>query len=542
MRANARNVPCLSPSVGVDESMRRRGYFDEAKAEQAVRFVRSLKHTKGRWAGVPFNLQPFQEKRIREIFGRLNADGTRQYRIVYLEEPRKNGKSEEAAAGLKLLAADGEMGAEVYGAAYSREQAGIVYRVAAGMTRQSPSLRSRLKVIDSTKRIIFPKTDSFYWAIPAETAQAHGFNMHGGIFDEFHVQRTRDLYDVLLTSMGSRIQPLLYMITTAGYDRQSICWELHQYAEQVISGAIEDPSFYAEIWSAPVEADWTDEEVWKACNPALGIFRNIEEMRQHCERAKQMPAAENTFRRLYLNQWVQQSIRWIAMETWHRNAGAIVNEPDIVACGFYGLLDLSAVSDLTAWVMLFPQAEDPERVDVVARFWCPKARLIDPFNPYRAQYQAWERDGFLTATEGNAIDYAFVKRQVIEDSTRFGLKRMNIDRLFQGAQLGMELAEELGAERVLAMGMGHMAFAAPMVEFERRLLAGKINHQGNPVLAWMADNVVVKTDPQGNMKPDKAASQGKIDGIVGIVGAIEAQMRYDGAGSVYEERGLTVFG
>src|SRR3989337_1233281 len=185
--------------------MRQRGYFDEGKAEQAVRFVRSLKHTKGRWCGVPFNLQPFQEKRIREIFGRLNADGTRQYRIVYLEEPRKNGKSEEAAAvGLKLLAADGEMGAEVYGAAYSREQAGIVYRVTAGMTRQSTSLRSRLKVIPSTKRIIFPRTDSFYWAIPAETAQAHGFNPHGAIFDEFWNQRTHDLHDALKGGMGKR--------------------------------------------------------------------------------------------------------------------------------------------------------------------------------------------------------------------------------------------------------------------------------------------------------------------------------------------------
>lgn len=523
--------------------MPRRPYFDPVAAEQGVRFFKSLRHTKGRWAGVPFNLQPEQEDRIRQIYGRMNADGTRQIRTAFVSRPRKNGKSEEAAGhALKLLSADGEMGAEVYGAAYTREQAGIVYRVAAAMTRQQPDLRTRLKVIPSTKRVIFAATDSFYVALPHEAGASQGFNAHGSVIDEYHVWKKADLRDALVKGMGTREQPLEFVITTAGNDFSSPCYEMHQYAEQIISGTIEDPTFYAEIHAAPVDADWTDEGVWAACNPALGIYRNIEEMRKECERAKRIPSEESAFRQYYLNQWRQRINRWISSIEWDANARGIVAESDLAGKGFYGFLDLSAVSDLTAWVMLFPHEDDPEAVDIVARFWCPRARLTDPLNQYRSQYQAWERAGYLTATEGNAIDYAFVKRQVIEDSVRFGLQRMNIDRLFQGAQLGMELAEELGSDRVFAMGMGFQSFAAPMVEFERRLLARKLNHQGNPVLRWMADCVAVKRDPAGNLKPDKASSQGKIDGIVGIVGAIDAQIRHQEAGSVYEEHGLTVFG
>jgi len=502
----------------------RTSYFDEAKAGQAVRFFRSLRHTKGKWAGVPFNLQPWQEAGLREIYGRMNADGTRQYRTAYIEIARKNGKTEIAAGhALKLLTADAEAGAEVYGAAYTREQAGIVYRVAAGMTRRHPALSAKLKVIDSTKRLIFG--DSFYVALPHEAAASQGYNPHGSVVDEYHVWRKADLRDALRMGMGTRAQPLEFIITTAGNDFSSPCHELHEYAERVIRADIDDPTFYAEIYSAPMDADWTDEDVWRRCNPALGAFRSIEEMRKECARAQRIPSEESAFRQYYLNQWLQSADRWISSDEWEANGRASVTVDALSGRGFYGFLDLSATSDLSAWVMLFPRPDDPEHVDIVARFWCPEARLSDDRNPYCAQYQAWARDGYLTTTRGNAIDYGFVRRQVIEDSTRFRLQRMNIDRLFQGAQLGMELAEELGADRVFAMGMGFISFAAPMAEFERRLLTRKLNHMGNPVLRWMAGNVVVKRDPAGNLKPDKAASQGKIDGIVGIVGALDAQMR-----------------
>lgn len=512
---------------------------EKQAADQAVSFFAGLKHTKGRWAGVPFNLRPWQEHGIiRPIFGRLNPDGTRQIRTVYIEVPRKNGKSELAAGiALKLLFKDGEQGAQIYGAASDRDQAAIVFGVAAWMVRKSPVLSKHCKIIDSQKRIVRHETGSFYRAIPADAAGSHGFDASGIIFDELHTQPTRELWDVLTTSTGSRSQPLTFAITTAGYDRQSICWEQHEYATKILTGAIDDPTFFAYIRAAPEGADWRKPSIWKKCNPALGDFRNIDEMRALARKAAHTPALQNTFKRLYLNQWTQQSTRWIDLNLWDANARTI-DEPDLTGKGFYGFLDLSAVSDMTAWVMGFPREDDPERLDIVARFWCPEARLTDTANRYRAQYQVWKRQGFLQTTPGNAVDYGFVKRKVIEDCVKFGLRRMNIDRLFQGAQTGMELAEELGAEKVAAMGQGFMSYAAPMVEFERRLVAKKLNHGGNPVLRWMADNVAVKQDPAGNLKPDKANSQGKIDGITGIVGLLEAQMRDDNFVSVYEGRGL----
>lgn len=500
--------------------------FDTEKAERGVAFFERLRHTKGKWAGVPFQLAPYQDRVIRDVFGTVNKDGTRQYRTVYIEVPRKNGKSELGGGfALKLLAADGEPGPEVYGAAFSRDQASIVFRVASTMVKSAPFLSQQLRVVDSTKRITFPKMNGFYRAIPGEVEQAHGFNMNGGVFDEFHTQKTRFLYDALATSVGAREQPLLVIITTAGYDRESICFELHEYAEAILRGAIADPTFYPCVFSAGEDEDWTDEDVWHRANPALGLFRNIDEMRALCERAKQVPALENTFRQLYLNQWTKQSNRWISMDLWDRNAGDAINEDDLEGRGCYGFLDLSAVSDLTAWVMIFPREGDPDKIDVLPRFWVPEVRLTDPLNRWRSQYVDWHRRGYLKTTPGDAIDYGFIRQQVIADASRFGLQRMNVDRLFQGAQLGMELAEEIGEDRVFAMGMGFASFASPMAEFERRLLGSKINHGGNPVLRWMADSLAVKKDPAGNLKPDKASSQGKIDGIVGIVGALDAQMR-----------------
>jgi len=219
--------------------------------------------------------------------------------------------------------------------------------------------------------------------------------------------------------------------------------------------------------------DWTDEQVWKACNPALGIFRNIEEMRQHCERAKQMPAAENTFRRLYLNQWVQQVTRWIDLGLWDENAG-IVQEDALRGRTCYGGLDLGSVSDLTAWAMIFPHEDDPETVDVLARFWCPETRLHDTANPYRDSYQVWKRQGWLQTTPGEATDYAFVKAQILKDAAAFKLVDLNVDRLFQAHQLATELTDE--GLKIAGFGMGFLSMAVPMRDFMHRLLGRKLRH------------------------------------------------------------------
>ena len=510
-------------------------------AEPGVRFIESLSHTKGRWAGNPFKLTKWQRQDIIEpLFGTLNADGTRQYQTAYIELPRKNGKSELASAiALKLLFTDREEGAEIYIGAADRDQASLVFDVAAEMTRRNPDLKRRAKIVPSTKRIIALKTRSFLRAIPADVAGSFGFDAHGIIADELHAWPKRDLWDALTTSTGSRRQPLVVAITTAGYDRNSICWEQHEYARQVLSGTVRDPSFFAYIRAAGEDEDWTDEKVWKACNPALGDFRSIREMRQLARRAKVVPALQNTFRRLYLNQWTHQATRWLDLDLWDSQPG-VMSEEALRGRECYGGLDLSTVKDLAAWVMIFPRDDDKEMVDVVARFWCPEDRLTDSENRYRDSYQVWARQGWLTTTPGNAIDYAFIRERVLEDVATFALVDINVDRLFQGHQIAMELAEELGPNRVFGMGQGFLSMAMPTNELERRLLSHKICHGGNSVLRWMADNVAVKQDPAGNHKPDKVASEGKIDGIVALIMALEREMKHREERSRYEDEGAEI--
>jgi len=290
-------------------------------AEKAVRFINNLSHTKGEWAGQSFNLRSWQRDVIEKLFGTLRDDGLRQYRTCYVEVPRKNGKTTLAAAiALYMLLLDDEPGAEVYSAAVDRDQASLVFNAAAQMVRNDPKLSARLQIIDSRRRIFDPVTGSVYVAIPAEAGGRHGYNASAVIYDEIHAAPNRELYDVLTTSTGARRQPLVFVITTAGYDRTSICWELHTYAERVRDGIVDDPSFLPVLYAAPVEADWTDEAVWHECNPALGDFRSLDEMRIAATRAKEIPGQQNAFRRLYLCQWTEQADRWIDMATWDANA------------------------------------------------------------------------------------------------------------------------------------------------------------------------------------------------------------------------------
>lgn len=500
--------------------------LDKEKADGAVKFIRLLRHVKGKWAGQPFVLEKWQEKIIRDVFGTVTKDGKRQFRTVYLEVPRKNGKSIlSAAIALYLLFMDREPGAEIYAAAGDREQASLVFNMSAQMVRSSPALAKKCKIVDSQKRIVYYDTNSFYRAIPAEASGAHGFNAHGVIYDELHVAPNRDLYDALTTSRGAREQPLLVMITTAGYDRESICWEQHEYARKILTGTIKDPSFYACIYAADEEDDWNKVATWKKANPNLDVSISREFLKQEARRAEELLSFQNTFRRLYLNQWTQQHSRWIDLGLWDEQAGTVVEE-QLAGRTCYGGLDLSSVSDITAWVLAFPSEDDPELVDVLCRFWVPADRLHDSSNKYRDAYKTWARQGFLKTTPGGAVDYQFVKAQILADAKKFNVVDLNIDRLFQGYQLGMELMDELGENKVLGMGQGFLSMAVPMKEFEKRLLARKIRHGGNPVLRWMADNVSVKQDPAGNLKPDKSTSQGKIDGIVALIMSLDRLSRY----------------
>jgi phage terminase large subunit-like protein len=465
----------------------------------------------------------------------LNEDGMRQYRTAYVEIPRKNGKSELAAGiALYLLFADGEEGAEVYGAAGDREQAGIVYHVASTMVKRSPVLARRCKVIDSQKRIVIEKSASFYRAIPADAAGSHGFNASGIIVDEVHVQPNRELWDVLTLSTGARRQPLTFAITTAGYDRNSLCYELHDYALKVLNGVIQDPTFFAYIRSAPEAADWTDEKVWFECNPALGDFRSLSEMRQMCRRAQETPALENNFRRFYLNQWVRQEIRWLPLERWDACAGTI----DIAGLRgktCYAGLDLASTTDIAALVLVFP--DDDGSFDVLPFFWVPAENILERVRRDRVPYDVWARQGLIIPTEGNVIDYKAILVKLDELAQLFDIREVGYDR-WGMTQLSQDLLDA-GLE-VVPIGQGFAGMSPPTKELLNLVLAKRLRHGGNPVLRWMADNMVVKTDPAGNIKPDKSKSTEKIDGMVALIMALDRATRQGNQRSVYDDRGLLI--
>lgn len=498
---------------------------------RALKFIQKLRHTKAPWAGKPFILEKWQRKIIRDLFGALNADGTRQYRTAYLEFPRKNGKSELAAAiALFLLFADDESGAEIYSAAGDRDQAAIVFNIARTMVEQEPELKRRCRIVPSLKRIEIPEKDSFYRVLSADHATKHGFNAHGVIFDELHAQPNRKLWDVLTTSGGTREQPLVVAITTAGYDRHSICWEQHDYARKILDGVIEDPSFYPVIYAAPEDADWTDEAVWYQANPALGSFRKIREMRALCRKAMVVPSNQNTFRRLYLNQWTKQESRWLDLARWTKSAGEVFEE-DLQGETAYGGLDLASTIDVAAFVLVFPDGEGSH--DVLPFFWLPEENIEKRVKRDRVPYDAWVRQGFIRTTPGDVIDYRYIRRDINELGERYHIAEIAFDR-WGATQITQELEDD--GFTMVPFGQGFASMASPTKELLKLVLGCRLRHGDNPVLTWMADNMVVRQDPAGNVKPDKEKSTEKIDGMVALIMGLDRALRHET--SVYNERGI----
>ena len=531
----------------LEEGPKRGLRFDRAAAEHATQFFGFLKHSKGQWAGQPFELAPWQQFILWVIFGWKRADGLRRFRVAYVEVPRKNGKTTLIAGiGLYLLVADGEPGAEIFSAATKRDQAKLSWDEAVRMVKASPPLSKMVKHWRASDTLTIEATASKFQPLGADADTMDGLNVQGALIDELHAHKTRAVVDVLETATGARRQPLTVELTTAGSDQASICYEHHEYSAKILQGTVQDDTWMAYIATIDEEDKerWAEPDTWAKANPNFGISVKPDDLARKAEKAKKLPAAQNAFKRLHLDVWTQQVTRWIDLGLWDQNAGEVDPEA-LLGRTCYGGLDLSSVSDITAWVLVFPRDEDPDELDILCRFWCPESRLSDDTNRYADQYRVWAEQGYLTPTPGNAVDYAFVKRAIvgepegdaIGDAQRFALMDVNVDRLFQGYGLSMELQDE--GLTVFGMGQGFLSMAMPMKEFEKRLLAKQLHHGANPVLRWMADNVAVRTDPAANLKIDKASSQGKVDGIVALVMAIDRAMRREKRrSSVYEDRGL----
>ena len=515
--------------------------YNEQLADFAVNFIECLCHTKGTWAGKPFLLLDWQEQIIRDLFGIVKPNGYRQFNTAYIEIPKKNGKSELAAAvALLLCCGDGEQRAEIYGCAADRGQATIVFDVAADMVRMCPALNKRCKILASQKRIIYTPTNSFYQVLSAEAYSKHGFNIHGVVFDELHTQPNRKLFDVMTKGSGdARMQPLYFLITTAGTDTNSICYETHQKAVDILEGRKVDPTFYPVIYGAGQEEDWTDPKVWKKANPSLGETIGMDKVKAACDSARQNPGEENSFRQLRLNQWVKQAVRWMPMEKWDACAFP-VNPEELEGRVCYGGLDLSSTSDLTAFVLVFPPEDDEEPYYILPYFWLPEETLPVRVNRDHVPYDVWERQGFIQTTEGNVVHYGYIEKYIERLGEKYNIREIAFDRW--GAVQMVQNLEEMGFT-VVPMGQGFASMSPPTKELMKLTLEKKLAHGGHPVLRWNMDNIFIRTDPAGNIKADKAKSTEKIDGAVATIMALDRAIRCgnDTSESVYDSRGLLIF-
>jgi phage terminase large subunit-like protein len=481
---------------------------------------------------------PWQRRElITPIFGTFGKDGRRQYRTAFVSLPRRNGKSSIAAGiALYLLVADDEPGSYVVSAAANREQARVVFDVAAKMVEASPALSAMCQVYRG--EIVIPSTGSRYKVLSRDSKPQHGMDLHGVIVDELHAHRDADLYRVLTSSTGSRRQPLTFVITTASSDVHSIAAEVYTYSEQVRTGVLTDPSWFSVVYAAPPDADPWSEATWRACNPALRSgFRSLDELRTAARQAQAVPAREATFRTLYLNQWFTAvESRWLDLGAWDRLSASRTQSFEAAAMSvspsrrvFLGL-DLSTTTDLTALVLLLPR-DDGDGYDVRAEFWVPADSIAQRSHQDRVPYVLWSEQGHLHATPGNTVDYSAIEKRLHELMAEYEVVELAVDPWNARGFIAQLQADGVPAVPV-EQTVRNLSSAAK--ELERLVLAGQLHHDGHPIARWCVSNAVADVDGNGNLKPSKKRSTERIDFVSALVTALARALVV--TGSVYEGR------
>ncbi|MER8067183.1 terminase TerL endonuclease subunit [Streptomyces sp. NPDC094034] len=521
------------PLVLAHQAPQREGaYFDVPAARRAIAAIESMKHTKGRWGGTRLKLAPWQKVWIiAPIFGWLWFDpelgrAVRVARTVWIEVPRKAGKSTlSSGIGLVLLLADREIGAEVYAAAGSLPQAERVFDDAKRMALTSRAIRGRVEVLRGLIRV--PRTGGVFRALSKIAETAHGLNVSGAIVDEVHVHKRRDLIDAIETGTGARDQPLVVFITTADEGVEgSIYDEKHTYTRRCADDVISDPGHYGVIWAAEEGDDPYTEETWRKANPGLGVSPSLAYMRREAAKAKSTPSYFPTFCRLSLNRRMRSSSRWLPLPVWDANAGA-VDEQRFRYRRAWGGVDLSAVSDLSAWVLAVESRKPGVELELVSRFWLPEERIDELQAQLQVPLRQWADDGLLTLTEGDAIDYGAIEKQIIADCRRLDVQRISYDRMFAG-QLVQRIEQKTRGVDVVPVAQTYLGMSPGSKELERLLREGRIHHGGNPILRWNASVVEVYRDGNDNLrpvKPDRGKSSARIDGIAATVMALDGYVR-----------------
>jgi len=510
--------------------------FVESAANHAVDFLHLCKHHKGELSGQTLKLEPWQQFLVASIFGFYYA-GTRKrlVKTAYVEVPRKNGKTMLASAiALYMLVADGEAGAEVYSAATKRDQAKICFENAVQMVKKSPELSEHVTV--RRNLITVEETASSFVPLGRDADGMDGLNIHCAIVDELHAHRTRDTWDVLNTGTGSRVNPLVMAITTAGYNRHSVCYAMHDYTERINSGLTDDDSFFGVIYSIDADDDPHSIESWRKANPNYGVSALHSKLSTASKQAENMPSSYNSFVRLHLNVWTESETRFIESAVWSACDIEPINERDFYGKKCWAGLDLSSTRDITAFVLVFKNSDGT--FSVLPRFWLPADSVAERVRSDKVPYDVWIRDGLIESSEGNVLDYDFVLDRIVKDSELFDIQNIAYDRW--GASR-MRLDMQDNGLPIVEFGQGFASMSPPTKELERLTLGKKLNHGGNAVLNWMIANTVIRMDPSGNKKPDKERSIEKIDGIVALIMALAmADTAETKNESIYESRGIRI--
>ena len=514
-------------------------YYDEKKANRIINFIeRVCTHVKGELANKPFLLEEWQKDYIRELFGTMNDDGTRQYRTSYVQIPRKNGKSNMLAAiGLAMLFVEKEQGAEIFCCASSRDQAAAIFDVCKQMIRNSPLLMNACKVFRNS--VVLNGTNSFLKAVASDAGVLHGANASCVLYDEVHTAKSRELWDVMATSMGARAQPLMFGISTAGlFDPNSVCYELYSYGKKVDSGVIEDETFLPCIYEASPDDDIHDIEVWKKANPNFGISIKEKYFEKMSREAKSLPSAEIAFRQLHLNQWVNSLASWIADAEWMESSG-VVDVEDLRNRKCFAGLDLAAVEDVTAFVMVFPM--DDGSIKVIPKMFVSEAAVERRRTQTGGSYDTFVKDNELIVTEGNSTDYAVIERVIKESAELYDLQSIAFDR-WNSNSLVANLTDA-GIE-MDPFGQGFISMTAPIKNAEILVKKKLLHHGGHGMLRWMVANVVTKKDDAENIKFSKSKAGDKIDGIIAMIMALGEMITMEGKDvtgvSTYESQGLRI--
>ena len=513
--------------------------FSEDAANKFLRFSALCKYTKGELAsqGKHIEFTPQQVFRYWVLFG-WQKNGYRRFRKVYFEVARKNGKSEEAAVVCAyLLLVDKEYGAEIYTAATKHEQAKIVFLAAKEMIKKMTSDSKRLKELVSISSLNVAVLETFSKLEPlsSRSEKQDGLNPHGAIVDEYHAHPNSDLLEVIQTGMGSRKQPLLFIITTAGFEKQFPCYaEERKTATEILQGIKEDDTFFSVIYTLDDEDDWKDETTWVKANPNIGITPTWEFMRsQFVQAINQGVTKEVQFKTKNLNIWTDSSMAWVSDEKWMLGGGEL---PNLKGRECYAGLDLASVSDMNAFVLLFPPTKDNEMAYVLPFFWIPK-NTIERKSEI-GNYKQWLRGGFIREAGEDVVNQNIIIRDILEIAKDYQIKSFAFDRFLAYNGVIQDLqSNELNA---FEFGQGYRSMSQPTKELEALILSGKLTHGGNPVLRWQAGNIEISIDPADNIKMDKGKSREKIDGMVALVMALGCWKAFDDTPttSVYDERGI----